>query len=202
MWRMDFPSIVSSSNSRSWLSLLQWSGSCIEIVHCRDGEWTPNSPGAAREPYTLLHCQQHRPCWTETWVWSLEPVPVKVDGKITVKFGGSRWGLFTLPYSRFPGLLSILYNKCKLDTLERSIFRLPGVPDCWWTSGCTNSKDFLVVQCAASGSLKARKMCYYYQNQSKSKTHRSSKNIKNFKKVLGKGRGKEHAMVLHSTHVR
>lgn len=120
----------------------------------------------------------------------LMPVPVKADGKMTVEFGGSRWGIFSLVYSYFPGLLSIPYSKCKLDPLERSIPCLPGVPGCWWMWWCMTCKGFWlcnVLLLVSSGQGKH----YYYQSWSKPKTHWSSNKHQEFKKSLKEKKKKE-----------
>lgn len=119
-----------------------------------------------------------------------------------MEFGGSRQGLFSLIYSYFPGLLSILYSKCKLDTLERSTLLLPGVPDCWWTWGCMNCKDLWLcnVLLLLLVSLRQGK-CFTTTRTNPGQNHiGAQRNTKHFNKVLGKG--KEHTMVLHSGHVR
>lgn len=145
---------------------------------------------------------QHQHVLLQGWISFLRPVPLKVDGKMTVEFGGSRWGLFSLFYFYFPGLLSIPHSKCKLDPLERSIPCLPGVPGCWWTWGCTTCKGFWlcnVLLLVSSGQGKH----YYYQSWSKSKTHWSSNKHQEFQKSLReKKKRKEHTMILHSMYVR
>lgn len=117
------------------------------------------------------------------WVWFLRPVPLKVDHKMPLEFGGSRWGLFSLVNPCFPGLLAIPYSKCKLDPLERSILCLPGVAGCWWMWGCMTCKGFLlcnVLLLVSSGQGKH----YYYQSWAKSKTHWSSNKHQEFQKSV------------------
>lgn len=128
---------------------------------------------------------QHLHVLLQGWVWFLRPVPLKVDHKMPLEFGGSRWGLFSLVNSYFPGLLAIPYSKCKLDPLERSILCLPGAAGCWWMWGCMTCKGFLlcnVLLLVSSGQGKH----YYYQSWAKSKTHWSSNKHQELQKSVRK----------------
>lgn len=55
-------------------------------------------------------------------------------------------------FSYFPGSLSILYSKCRLDTLERSILHLPRSTRLLVNIRVHRLQRLSVVQCAAAAS--------------------------------------------------